>query len=70
MEEEDEARVAFEAEELKVSCTRGYFYLRGFCGEWEKLEMRIRPKVRECADNIETLRRFAVRYLQTAYAGL
>ena len=68
--EEEEAREYFEAEGLKVQVTRGHQYLGGFCGGQGKMDQWIRHKVHYWAETIYNLRRFAVRYPQTAYIGL
>ena len=49
---------------------RGQRYLGGFCGGREDMEEWLLHKVAEWAETIDTLGILAVRYPQTAYAGL
>ena len=46
-----------------MSFTKGQQYMGGFCGRKEEMEQWVRPKVQEWEETIDTLGRFAVRYL-------
>ncbi len=69
-EEEAEARAAFEEAGIEVSFCRGKRYLGGFVGSKAMLERWLDPMVKKWVAEIETLARIAVRFPQTAYAGL
>jgi hypothetical protein len=69
-EEEAEARAAFEDAGIEVNFCWGERYVGGFVGLEAMLEHWLDPKVKKWVTGIETLARLAVRFPQTAYAGL
>jgi hypothetical protein len=69
-EEEAEARVAFEEAGIEVDFCQGKRYVGGFVGSEAMLERWLDPMVKKWVTRIETLARIAVRFPQTAYAGL
>jgi hypothetical protein len=69
-EEEVEARAAFEEAGIEVNYCRGKHYVGGFVGSEAMLERWLDPMVKKWVTGIETLARIAVRFPQTAYAGL
>ena len=50
--------------------TRGQRYLGGFCGRLEEIEQWSCPKVKELSEIIDTLGKFAVRYMHISYVRL
>jgi hypothetical protein len=69
-EEEAEARAAFEEAGIEVNFCWGKCYVGGFVGSEAMLERWLDPMVKKWVTGIETLARIAVRFPQTAYAGL
>jgi hypothetical protein len=69
-EEEAEARAAFEEAGIEVNFCRGKCYVGGFVGSEAMLERWLNPMVKKWVTAIEILARIAVRFPQTAYAGL
>ncbi len=69
-EEEAEARAAFKEAGDEVNFCRGKHYLGGFNGSEAMLERWLDPMVKKWVAGIKTLARIAVRFPQTAYAGL
>ncbi len=69
-EEEAEARAAFEEAGIEVNFCQGKCYVGGFVGSEAMLEHWLDPMVKKWLTGIETLARIAVRFPQTAYAGL
>jgi hypothetical protein len=69
-EEEAEVRAAFEEAGNKANFCRDKRYVGGFVGLEAMLERWLDPMVRKWVMGIETLVRIAVRFPQTAYAGL
>jgi hypothetical protein len=69
-EEEAEARAVFEEAGMEVNFCRGKRYVGGFVGLEAMLERWLDPMVKKWVTGIETLARIAVRFPQTAYAGL
>jgi hypothetical protein len=69
-EEEAEARAAFKDSGIEVNFCWGKRYVGGFVGLEAMLEHWLDPKVKKWVTGIETLARLAVRFPQTAYAGL
>jgi hypothetical protein len=68
--DEAEAKVAFAMHSRKVQFTRGHRYLGGFLGSDDGKHEWVREKVQVWVDAIDTLSRIALRYPQTAYAGM
>jgi hypothetical protein len=69
-EEEAEASAAFEEAGIEVNYCQGKCYMAGFVGLEAMLEHWLNPMVKKWVTGIETLARIAVRFSQTAYAGL
>jgi hypothetical protein len=69
-EEEAEARVAFEEAGIEVNFCRAKYFMGGFVSLEAMLEHWLDPMVKKWVGGIETLVRIAVRFPQTAYAGL
>ncbi len=69
-EEEAKARAAFEEAGIEVNFCWGKCYMGGFVGLEVMLERWLNPMVKKWVTGIETLARIAVRFPQTAYAGL
>jgi hypothetical protein len=69
-EEEATARAAFKEAGIEVNFCRGKHYMGGFVGLEAMLELWLDPMVEKWVAGIETLARIAVRFPQTAYAGL
>jgi hypothetical protein len=69
-EEEAEARAASEEAGIEVNFCQGKRYVGGFVGSEAMLERWLNPMVKKWVTGIETLARIAVRFPQTAYAGL
>jgi hypothetical protein len=69
-EEEAEARAAFEEAGLHVNFCCGERYIGGFVGSEAMLERWLDPKVKKWVAEVEILARIALRFPQTAYAGL
>ncbi len=69
-EKEAEARAAFEEAGIEVNFCQGKRYMGGFVGSEAMLEHWLDPMVKKWVTGIETLARIAVRFPQTAYAGL
>jgi hypothetical protein len=69
-EEEAEARAAFKEAGLHVNFCRGKRYIGGFVGSEAMLECWLDPKVKKWVAGVEMLARIALRFPQTAYAGL
>ncbi|KAL3795565.1 hypothetical protein ACHAWO_009861 [Cyclotella atomus] len=68
--DEAEAKVAFAVHGLDVQFTRGHRYLGGFLGSADGKHEWLEEKVKVWAEGVKTLARIALRYPQTAYAGL
>lgn len=68
--DEAEARVAFAVHNLDVQYTRGHRYVGGFLGGANGKHEWLEEKVKVWADGVKTLAKLAIRYPQTAYAGL
>jgi hypothetical protein len=69
-EKEAEARAAFKEAGIEVNFCRGKRYVGGFVSLEAMLERWLNPMVKKWVTGIETLVRIAVRFPQTAYAGL
>jgi hypothetical protein len=69
-EEEAEARAAFEEAGIEVNFCQGKHYVGGFVRLEAMLECWLDPMVKKWVTGIETLVHIAVRFPQTAYAGL
>ncbi len=69
-EEEAEARAAFEEAGIEVNFCQGKRYMGGFVGSEAMLERWLDPMVKKWVTGIETLACIAVKFPQTAYAGL
>jgi hypothetical protein len=69
-EEEAEARAAFKEAGIEVNFCRGKHHVGGFVGSEAMLERWLNPMVTKRVTGIKTLARIAVRFPQTAYAGL
>jgi hypothetical protein len=69
-EEETEAKAAFKEAGIEVNFCQGKRYVGGFVGLEAMLERWLNPMVKKWVVGIETLVRIAVRFSQTAYAGL
>jgi hypothetical protein len=69
-EEEAEARAAFEEAGISVNFCRGKRYVGGFVGSEAMLEHWMDPKVKKWVAGIGILACIALRFPQTAYAGL
>ncbi len=70
-EEEAEARVAFKEAGIAVNFSHGKRYVGGFVGSEAMLEERwLDPKVKKWVAGVEILACIALRFPQTAYAGL
>jgi hypothetical protein len=68
--EEAEARAAFKEAGIEVNYCRGTRYVGGFVGSEVMLEYWLDPMVKKWVAGIKTLAHIAVRFPQTAYAGL
>ncbi len=69
-EEEAEARAAFEEAGIEVNYCWGKCYVGGVVSLEVMLERWLDPMVKKWVAGIKTLARIAVRFPQTAYAGL
>ena len=63
-------KAMFLVTDLKVKWMRGHHYVGGHIGMMMMLLRYVKPKVADCVHTMEVLARIAVKYPQSAYAGI